>query len=129
LSHQALVEVDFEALIRRPALVSDNSGWRAYPVSLLLMRSGDEVAHVELGFEVTYSSTCPCSAALARQLIQQQFSQDFPANTKLDRDAIIQWLGSEEGILATPHSPCKPRYKPPSSARTNRHLPCAMART
>jgi len=104
LSHQALVEVDFEALIRRPALVSDNSGWRAYPVSLLLMRSGDEVAHVELGFEVTYSSTCPCSAALARQLIQQQFSQDFPADTKLDRDAIIQWLGSEEGILATPHS-------------------------
>ncbi len=104
LSQQALIEVDFEALIRRPALVSDNSGWRAYPVSLLVMRSGDEVAHVELGFEVTYSSTCPCSAALARQLIQQQFNQDFPTDKKLDREAIVQWLGSEEGILATPHS-------------------------
>ena len=33
----------------------------------------------KLGVDVAYSSTCPCSAALARQLIQEQFSQDFAA--------------------------------------------------
>ena len=38
LSHNALVEVDFDALIRRKALISDNSGWRCYPVTLLLVR-------------------------------------------------------------------------------------------
>lgn len=104
LSKQALIEVDFEALLRRPALVSDNSGWRAYPISLLLMRRENQVAHVELGFEVTYSSTCPCSAALARQLIQNHFADTFPAEKPLDRQRILEWLGSEDGIIATPHS-------------------------
>ncbi len=104
LSHQALVEVDFEALIRRPALVSRHSGWRAYPCSLLLMRHEDTIAHVELGIEVTYSSTCPCSAALARDLIQNHFRKTFAADKPLDYQQIVDWLGSEEGIIATPHS-------------------------
>ena len=43
LSHNALVEVDFDALIRRKALVSDNSGWRSYPVSLLLVREKNKI--------------------------------------------------------------------------------------
>ena len=63
----------FWCLIRRKALVSDNSGWRSYPVSLLLVREKDEIKHIELDFSVTYSSTCPCSAALARTLIQEKF--------------------------------------------------------
>lgn len=50
-----------------------------------------------------YSSTCPCSAALARQLIQQAFEEDF-AEIPLTKSAVSAWLGSEEGILATPHS-------------------------
>ncbi len=104
LSQQALIEADFDSLIRRPALISEHSGWRAYPTSLLLMRNQHGVAHSELGFEVTYSSTCPCSAALARQLIQQQFENDFPPDQPLDREQVRQWLGSEEGIIATPHS-------------------------
>jgi len=59
--------------------------------------------HVELSVKVPYSSTCPCSAALARQLIQQQFQEDF-AGQKLDRDKVLEWLGSSQGIVATPHS-------------------------
>ena len=53
--------------------------------------------------EVPYSSTCPCSAALSRQLIQELFRRDF-AEGKVDADAVFEWLGTEEGILATPHS-------------------------
>ena len=59
---------------------------------------------LELGLEAAYSSTCPCSAALARQLIQEQFEADFAAGRPVDRDAVLAWLGTEQGIRATPHS-------------------------
>lgn len=103
LSHNALVEVDFDALIRRKALVTDNSGWRSYPVSLLLVREKDKIKHIELDFSVTYSSTCPCSAALARSLIQQNFTESF-SKDNIDFDKVLEWIGSEEGINATPHA-------------------------
>ena len=51
-----------------------------------------------------YSSTCPCSAALARQLIQERFGEDFARGRALDYDQVVAWLGSEQGICATPHS-------------------------
>jgi GTP cyclohydrolase I len=59
---------------------------------------------LEVGVQVAYSSTCPCSAALARQLIQEQFQRDFAAGEPLDRARVLAWLGSEQGIVATPHS-------------------------
>ena len=59
---------------------------------------------IELGLRIAYSSTCPCSAALARQLIQEQFQRDFPSGTSLTHTEVLAWLGSEQGIVATPHS-------------------------
>jgi GTP cyclohydrolase I len=53
---------------------------------------------------VLYSSTCPASAALARQLIQEQFARDFDAAQPVDHAAVLAWLGSERGISATPHA-------------------------
>jgi GTP cyclohydrolase I len=53
--------------------------------------------------QVAYSSTCPCSAALARQLIQQQFMHDF-ADQPISHEQVLAWLGSPHGIVATPHS-------------------------
>ena len=103
LSDRALVRVDFDYVIRRKALISDNVGWRRYPVSMIGILEGQEFA-LEMGLEVLYSSTCPCSAALARQLIQEQFRKDFESTAKIDFDRVHEWLGTEEGILATPHS-------------------------
>ena len=89
-------------LLKRPALVSPLSGWKTYPVSIdASLKNG--MFHVELKIEVNYSSTCPCSAALARQLIQQQFVNDF-ANKPLEHADVLAWLGSSQGIVATPHS-------------------------
>ncbi len=51
-----------------------------------------------------YSSTCPASAALSRQLIQEQFARDFADGAALDRQAMLAWLGTPAGIVATPHS-------------------------
>lgn len=103
LSDRALVRVDFDYVVRRPALASDNEGWRRYPVSMIGIMN-DQDFELEMGLEVLYSSTCPCSAALARQLIQEQFEKDFAAGEPLDFDAVRTWLGSEQGIVATPHS-------------------------
>jgi GTP cyclohydrolase I len=103
LSDRALLRVHFEPLLLRPALVSDNSGWKSYPIILTARLEQGEFS-VELACEIAYSSTCPCSAALARRLVQDDFSAQFPAGRALDRDAVLAWLGSEQGMAATPHS-------------------------
>ncbi len=103
LSDRALVRVDFDYVVRRKALTSDNEGWRRYPVSMIGILEGQEFS-LEMGLEVLYSSTCPCSAALARQLIQEQFAKDFDEDEPLSFRRIHEWLGGEGGIVATPHS-------------------------
>jgi len=103
LSDRAYLRIDFDYLVRRPALRSDNSGWRRYPVRVA-GALGPDGFDLEITCDITYSSTCPCSAALARQIIQQQFKKDFDANTALDYQKVLTWLGSEQGICATPHS-------------------------
>ncbi len=103
LSDRAMVHIHFNYLVRRPALVSDNTGWKSYPVGIVATLDRGQFT-LELSVQASYSSTCPCSAALARQLIQENFSADFPAGTPLDHAAVLRWLGSEHGINATPHS-------------------------
>ncbi|MGP6419421.1 GTP cyclohydrolase FolE2 [Pseudomonas putida] len=102
LSNSAYLNIHCEVLLKRPALVSPLSGWKSYPVSISASLK-NQLFHVELKIEVPYSSTCPCSAALARQLIQQQFIDDF-ANKPLQHAEVLAWLGSSQGIIATPHS-------------------------
>jgi GTP cyclohydrolase I len=103
LSDRAQIRVGFELMLRRPALVSDNSGWKAYPVSVTATMEQNRF-ELELGVQVGYSSTCPCSAALARQLIQDNFAEAFVQGRALDREAVLAWLGTEAAIDATPHS-------------------------
>lgn len=102
LSNKAYVRIHSDVLLKRSALVSPLAGWKSYPVSVeASLKNG--MFHVELKILVSYSSTCPCSAALARQLIQQQFIDDF-SNTSLQHADVLAWLGSSKGIVATPHS-------------------------
>ena len=113
LSKNAYLRIHTNLLLKRPALVSPLEGWKSYPVSIEA-RLENQMFHVELKIDVTYSSTCPCSAALARQLIQQQFLEDF-AHTPLQHEDVLSWLGSANGIVATPHSQR-------STAQLNVHL-------
>ena len=102
LSNKAYVRIHSDVLLKRSALVSLLAGWKSYPTSIeASLKNG--MFHVELKILVSYSSTCPCSAALARQLIQRQFIDDF-ANTSLQHADVLAWLGSSKGIVATPHS-------------------------
>jgi len=102
LSNCGFLNIHTDLLLKRPALVSPLAGWKSYPVTISASLK-NQMFHVELKIEVPYSSTCPCSAALARQLIQQQFIDDF-ANKPLQHADILAWLGSTQGIVATPHS-------------------------
>lgn len=102
LSTQGLVQVHFEAPLVRRALKSQNLAWRSYPVVLSSFnRQGQKKYFVEV--VVTYSSTCPASAALSRQLIQESFKQQF-GDASLDFDSVHSWLGTTQGIVATPHA-------------------------
>lgn len=102
LSTQAFVEFKFDYYERRNSLLSGNSGWKHYPTTVRgELRQGS--FSCEVSIEVPYSSTCPCSAALSRQLIQEAFEKQFHGQS-LDYQTVVDWLGTPEGINATPHS-------------------------
>ncbi|WP_372761730.1 GTP cyclohydrolase FolE2 [Pseudoalteromonas sp.] len=102
LSDKAQIEFNFELPLRRESLLSGKVGWKSYPVTLIsTIEQG--VINYELSVDVTYSSTCPCSAALARQLIQNAFAEQFQQETISQKEALA-WLGTTQGIVATPHS-------------------------
>ncbi|TVR46055.1 MAG: GTP cyclohydrolase I FolE2 [Planctomycetota bacterium] len=103
LSQRARVEIHYDLLLQRPALVSDNWGWRSYPATMI-GELGPEGFRCEIGVRITYSSTCPCSAALARQLIQERFDRDFVGRSEVRFEEFRDWLGREDAICATPHS-------------------------
>jgi GTP cyclohydrolase I len=102
LSSSASITIKSQLSLARQSLMSNLTGHKSYPIEIKATLSNKNLL-IELGLDVYYSSTCPCSAALSRQLIQEQFLKDF-ANQSLDKAKIFEWLGSTQGILATPHS-------------------------
>ncbi len=103
LANQARLKLRYQALLLRRALESDNSGWKSYPVEIeATLRDGH--LQIALGFSLEYSSTCPASAALSRQLNADRFSHDFDAVVALSSQAVHDWLQSERGMAATPHA-------------------------
>ncbi|MDN4501981.1 GTP cyclohydrolase FolE2 [Alteromonadaceae bacterium BrNp21-10] len=102
LSDSAQVIVEFDYHMRRSSLVSGKQGWKAYPVVINGQLQQGEIC-IEMQIDAPYSSTCPCSAALARQLVQEAFMNNFDQQS-ISIDAVHEWLGSTQGIVATPHS-------------------------
>ncbi len=103
LSSQARLILSFNLLLKRSALLSAGlGGWKSYPVQLHVQLSP---AGFKLSAEVKvgYSSTCPCSAALARQLLSEHFAATFAATETCQVDQVAQWL-QQHGSFATPHS-------------------------
>jgi GTP cyclohydrolase I len=103
LSESARLEIDFHALVLRKALVSNNKAWRTYPVKISGELKKNALVRLFVETEIIYSSTCPASAALSRQLIQDNFKTQF-RNQDLDFKRVYDFLGSSQGIIATPHA-------------------------
>ena len=103
LSTSARLTLRFEQLLKRRALISDNSGWKRYPLEIdALLAQGHTT--LTLAFSVEYSSTCPASAALSRQLNAERFVEDFAAAHPLSTQVVGEWLASARGLAATPHA-------------------------
>ncbi|SEA81541.1 GTP cyclohydrolase FolE2 [Alkalimonas amylolytica] len=101
-SDQVVLELSFDRLCKHPALITPGlSGWRRYPVQLRASLSPKGFL-LKLQLAVQYSSTCPCSAALSRQLLQQKFLADF-SDVALSKANVADWL-LQHGSYATPHS-------------------------
>ncbi|MBT6842346.1 MAG: GTP cyclohydrolase I FolE2 [Candidatus Melainabacteria bacterium] len=103
LSFSAHVAVSFEYIQAKKALVSDETGYRFYPVTLSMTRGPGAQLVYEMQLEIIYSSTCPCSAALARQVVKEEFLKKFDQN-ELSRDEVAAWIASEASQAAVPHA-------------------------
>ncbi len=97
------LRLSFQLMSPKRSLLSNMSGWRHYPVECVVIYEKGELSW-HLKFSVVYSSTCPCSAALSRQLIQEKFQDDFAKRENIPSGEISDWLVKEDSVCATPHS-------------------------
>lgn len=102
ISQRARIGLQFDLLARRKALLSARFGWKTYPCRIDA-RLVDGAMKLELQCRIGYSSTCPASAALARQLVERDFGEHF-GNQDVSVPAARQWLASGAGMGATPHA-------------------------
>ncbi len=103
LCSSAHIGLEFEQMLLRSSLLSSNAGWRSYPVRIDSQLRGSRVEH-SLSVAVTYSSTCPCSAALSRQLMQDGFDEDFAGQSMIAAADVRAWLGGERAVRGLPHA-------------------------
>jgi GTP cyclohydrolase IB len=103
LSHAGQIRVQYTLLEEREALMSGEKGWREYPVWLEVCRDKSGQWQFRQGFEVLYSSTCPCSAALANQLREAAFQMEFGNRATVSPKEVAMWI-QEAGLIATPHA-------------------------
>jgi GTP cyclohydrolase I len=103
LSTSAKLVLRYDHLLQRAALASAHRGWKRYPVCVeAVLRDGH--LRLALTLSVEYSSTCPASAALSRQLNAGRFAEDFASARPLSTEVVREWLASERGLAATPHA-------------------------
>ncbi|MEM1111897.1 MAG: GTP cyclohydrolase FolE2 [Pseudomonadota bacterium] len=102
ISESARIELSFDLLLNKPALLSGESGYQAYETNI----SGQILKgrrSYKLGLTIPYSSTCPCSAALSRQLYAEAVDEQFDSD-HIDKAALLEWIQSAQGSVATPHA-------------------------
>lgn len=103
-SFSSHIKVNFDYMLERKALISSETGFRSYPVSLAITRNKNSALNYEMELNLVYSSTCPCSAALAREIVNESFIQKFGGHTVISQQEISEWLLSEQSQIAVPHA-------------------------
>ena len=102
-STSSKVSIRFDLCVERESLLSGHKGWLDYPVQVSLVNLGGMIK-CQIEFKIIYSSTCPCSAALSRQLISDRFVKHFDNGNAITKEKGQEWLKNEEKMMATPHS-------------------------
>lgn len=101
LSSRAKIRIKLSLGRIIPSLISGQRGWRKYPIKIHAQLQED-IFSLQMGCEIVYSSTCPCSSGLSRQLIQQSFSRDSKDESLISKEFVLDWI--KRGQMATPHS-------------------------
>ncbi|MCH2191364.1 MAG: GTP cyclohydrolase FolE2 [Gammaproteobacteria bacterium] len=102
ISNSARLELDFDLILKKSALLSDESGFQAYPVKIAAEKKANRFNY-QIEVVIPYSSTCPCSASLSRQLYANAVDGLFKGN-QIDKKELLAWIQSDAGSIATPHS-------------------------
>lgn len=102
ISNSAQLILDFDLILKRKALLSGEGAFQDYPIQLCA-KNINGVFTLELNLTIPYSSTCPCSASLSRQLQSEAIDELFPSDS-INKEELLQWLQSKSGSVATPHS-------------------------
>lgn len=100
LSRSAFLELDYQWPMPRSSLVSGLEGHRNYTIKSLFsfdqMRPFNQMIQQQ-DFEILYSSTCPQSTSLAKELTRNFFAD------RSDQE-LLDWMRLEKNFLATPHA-------------------------
>lgn len=102
LSESISVGLDFELMTSRPALESGRQGFKAYPVRLHVWQGNDSKG-IAIELTIPYSSTCPCSTALAKSHLKDALSGHFDTDT-LSKAELLEWIDQAGEDFPTPHS-------------------------
>ncbi|MBF7687017.1 GTP cyclohydrolase FolE2 [Acinetobacter rathckeae] len=102
-TNQARLTLHFKLPIQQYALKTPQiSGWKYYPITIQAQLNAEELI-LCYTVDIEYSSTCPCSAALSRQIIKDQLIHDFTNADQINKSEIADWI-TQHASLATPHS-------------------------
>lgn len=102
ISQNARLVLSFDLVLRKPAMLSGELGFQSYAVRIDAQHTDGEF-NVDLELTIPYSSTCPCSASLSRQLYAEEINRRF-SNDSVDKQELMAWVVSDAGSIATPHS-------------------------
>ena len=105
ISESGRIQLKSNWPVLRKALKSSIQGWREYPFYFEVNYSKKEKTfNYTVGGEVLYSSTCPCSASLSRQIIKKGFEKTFSKKKQLKKEQVLNWLSDKKFLSATPHA-------------------------
>lgn len=107
ISDRANLKISFDLSMMRKALVSQTQGERHYPVVInaeAIKKGSEYEFSFSVGLKVLYSSTCPCSAALSRQLIEAKWKEFSLNKESVSVEDVSSWLRQESSMVATPHA-------------------------
>lgn len=102
ISSNARLVLEFDLVLEKPALLSGEVGFQSYPVRIDAQLLNGQLK-LDLDLTIAYSSTCPCSASLSRQLYAEAINNKF-MDDNIDKQALMNWVVSNAGSIATPHS-------------------------
>jgi GTP cyclohydrolase I len=100
ISQNAKLSLSFDLLLPKSSLLSLKTGFQTYRIDIQGCRSNNKYDY-ELHLNIPYSSTCPCSAALSRQLFADAIDNEF-TSSEIDKQTLLEW--ASKTTVATPHS-------------------------